>query len=131
MSHYTILIVDDTPDHRTLIGRLLRAVGYQVIECAPGADALAAATTTQPDLILTALSLPGQPAWETARQLAEQPALAHTPILGATVYNTLLPWSRIRALGCTDLVNKPFDLDELLGRITTLLPNAPHSTLAA
>jgi CheY-like chemotaxis protein len=131
MSHYTILIVDDTPDHRTLIGRLLRAVGYQVIECAPGADALTTAAAAQPDLILTALSLPGQPAWETARQLAEQPALAHTPILGATVYNTLLPWSRIRALGCTDLVNKPFDLDELLGRITMLLPNGPHSTLAA
>lgn len=131
MSHYTILIVDDIPDHRMLIGHLLRAVGYRVIECAPGAEALLAADATRPDLILTALSLPGQPAWETARQLAQQPALAHTPILGATVYNTLLPWSRIRALGCADLVNKPFDLDELLGRITNLLSAPSPARLAA
>ena len=131
MPHRTILIIDDTPDHRYILGRLLRAVGYRVVEAAPGDEALSMACSVQPDLILTALSLPGQPAWETVRLLRSQPALAKTPILGSTLYNTLLPWSRVRAIGCSDFVDKPFDLDELLYRITALLPNPPQATLAA
>jgi CheY-like chemotaxis protein len=131
MPHRTIMIIDDTPDHRDILGRLLRAVGYRVVEAAPGEEALAMACNVRPDLILTALSLPGQPAWETARLLRNQPTLAKTPILGATLYNTLLPWSRVRAIGCSDFIDKPFDIDDLLYRITALLPTSPHAALAA
>ena len=127
MPHRTFLIIVDTPDHRDILGRLLRAVGYRVVEAAPGEEAVSTACSVRPDLILTALSLPGQPAWETARLLRGQPALASTPILGSTLYNTLLPWSRVRAIGCTDFLDKPFDLDELLYRITALLPNSPQA----
>jgi CheY-like chemotaxis protein len=125
MPQRTILIIDDTPDHRDILSRLLRAVGYRVVETVSGAEALSAARREQPDLILTALSMPGQPAWETTRLLRDQPELANTPILGSTLYNPLLPWSRMRAIGCSDYVDKPFNIDELLYHITALLPNAP------
>lgn len=131
MLPYTILIIDDTADHRDVLGRLLRSVGYQVVEAATGEEALRAACAVRPDLILTAVSLPGQPAWNTTRRLHAEPDLATTPILGATLYNTLLPWSWIRTLGCVDLVNKPFDLDDLLRRIALLLPSAPPALLIA
>ena len=75
--------------------------------------------------------MPGQPAWETTRLLRDQPALANTPILATTLYNTLLPWSRMRAIGCSDIVDKPFDVDELLFRITSLLSNPHPLPLAA
>jgi CheY-like chemotaxis protein len=125
------MIIDDTPDHRDMLGRLLRAVGYRVVEASPGEAALEQARGERPDLILTALSLPGQPAWETARLLRDQPALADTPILGASVYNPLLTPSRAQALGCADYVDKPFDLDDLLRRIMQLLSGAPPALLAA
>ena len=131
MALQTIMIIDDTPDHRDMLGRLLRAVGYRVLEAIPGQAALDQARGERPDLILTALSLPGQPAWETARQLRDQPALAETPMLGASVYNPLLTSSRAQALGCADYVDKPFDLDDLLRRIGLLLPSAPPAMLAA
>ena len=131
MSLHTIMIIDETPDHRDMLGRLLRAVGYRVLEASPGEAALEQASGERPDLILTALSLPGQPAWETARLLRTQPALADTPILGASVYNPLLTPSRAQALGCADYVDKPFDLDDLLRRIMRLLPGAPPALLAA
>jgi two-component system cell cycle response regulator DivK len=127
----TILIIDETPDHRALLSRLLRAVGYHVLEAASGAEALDQARGARPDLILAALSLPGQPAWEAARQLRDQPDLADTPILGASVYNPLLTPSRARAIGCADYVDKPFDLDDLLRRITHLIPSAPAALMAA
>jgi two-component system, cell cycle response regulator DivK len=131
MTHRTILVIDETPDHRDILCRLLRAVGYRVVEAGPGAEAIDRARREQPDLILMALSLPGQPAWETARLLHDQPALAHTPILGATVYNTLLSRARVRAIGCTDYVDKPFDVDDLLRRIGQLLPSSPRPAIAA
>jgi CheY-like chemotaxis protein len=131
MAFQTIMIIDDTPDHRDMLSRLLRAVGYRVLEASPGEAALDQARGERPDLILTALSLPGQPAWETARRLRDQQALADTPILGASVYSPLLTHSRAQALGCADYVNKPFDMDDLLRRILLLLPSAPAPMLAA
>jgi len=131
MALQTIMIIDDTPDHRAMLSRLLLAEGYRVLEAAPGEAALDQACGERPDLILTALSLPGQPAWETARLLRDQMALANTPILGASVYSPLLTRSRAQALGCADYVNKPFDVDDLLRRIMLLLPSVPPSALAA
>jgi CheY-like chemotaxis protein len=124
------MIVDEMPDHRHILRRLLNAEGYRVLE-AEGADALDRACAERPDLILMALSLPGHPGWETVRLLHDQPALARTPILGTTVYNTLLTAPRVRALGCVGFVDKPFDMDELLRRIDQLLSGEPQPVLAA
>ena len=131
MSHRTIMIIDDVPDHRDILVRLLRAVGYRVLVTDPGEAALAAARAERPDLILMALSLPGQPTWETARLLRGQPYLERTPILGATIYNTLLSWSRVRAIGCADFVDKPYDFDDLLRRVAALMPQTPQPAFAA
>ena len=131
MALQTIMIIDETPDHRDMLGRLLRSIGYRVLEATPGQAAIDQARGERPDLILTALSLPGQPAWETARLLRDQPALSDTPMLGTSVYSPLLTPSRAQALGCADYVNKPFDLDDLLRRIMLLLPSVPPAMLSA
>lgn len=130
MARQTILIVDDTPDHCDILSRFLQSAGYRVVAAAPGSDAMAKAQREQPDLILAALSLPGQPGWETARQLRATPALAHTPILGTTVYNTLLTTSRVRAIGFEGFILKPFDFDGLLHHIGRLMPPAPFAAAA-
>ena len=129
MPRLTILIIDDSAEHRDIVSRLLRAAGFSVYEAHPGAEALNIANTQRPDLILLGLSLPGQPGWETARQLQNRAALRHVPILGTTVFNALISRARARAIGCVDYVDKPFDLDALLARIHSLLGPAP--TLAA
>ncbi|HWQ13384.1 MAG TPA: response regulator [Roseiflexaceae bacterium] len=132
MAARTIMIVDDTHDHRDILARLLRAIGYRVVEAEPGEQAIARAQAEAPDLVLTALSLPGQPLWETARALRALPALHTTPMLGTTVLTTLLPHSRIRRIMGLDYVDKPFDFDDLLERIRALLPDtSPAPALAA
>ncbi|MBC8160211.1 MAG: response regulator [Roseiflexaceae bacterium] len=122
MARPIILIVDDTPDHCELLRRLLQVAGYQVVVAATGSEAIAQAQQTPPDLILAALSLPGQPAWEAARQLRSVSGLETTPMLGTTVFTTLLTGPRVRAIGCADFVEKPFDFDTLLYRIGQLMP---------
>lgn len=124
MVRQTILIIDDIADHRDILSRFLCSVGYRVIAAAPGREAMDQAQRERPDLILAALSLPGQPGWETARQLGSIPGLGATPILGTTLYNTLLSASRVRAIGCAAFIEKPFDFDGLLYHISKLMPPA-------
>jgi two-component system OmpR family response regulator len=131
MAARTIMIVDDAHDHRDILSRLLRAIGYRVVEAEPGEHAIDRAQAEGPDLILMSLSLPGQPAWETARALRSLPALHTTPMLGATMLTTLLSHSCVRSLVGMDYVDKPFDLDDLLERIRSLLPDAAPSTALA
>jgi len=121
MAARTILIVDEAHDHRDILARLLRASGYHVVEAEPGLDAIACVHTIIPDLVLLSLSVPGRAAWETATIFSSHPTLVGTPILGTTVFHTLISRSRVRSIGCVDWVDKPFDLDDLLDRIRLLL----------
>lgn len=129
MPNRTILIIDDTPDHLEFLRRLLRAAGYHVLIAPPGADALRQAEHSHADLILLSLTFPGDSAWEQIRHTSEQLAQTRAPILGTSVYAPLLSHAGARAIGLADYVEKPFDIDYLLDRITQLI--APPTALAA
>lgn len=121
MARRTILIVDEAADHRDILARLLRFAGYHVVEAAPSNVVDHVYSGIQPDLILCSLSLPGQHAWETVRQLRTLPEIAAVPILGVTVYTALIKRSWVQAIGCVDYVDKPFDLDALIENVHNLL----------
>jgi CheY-like chemotaxis protein len=121
MTRRTILVVDEAADHRDILARLLRFSGYHVVEAAPSNALDYVFSGIRPDLILCSLSLPGQRAWETVRQLRTLPEIATVPILGTTVYTTLIKRSRAQSIGCIDYVEKPFDLDGLIEYVRNLL----------
>ena len=54
-----VLIADDEPNIRRMVGALLAAEGYDVVEAQSGADALAKATEGEPDIALVDLMMPG------------------------------------------------------------------------
>lgn len=130
MTARTILVIDDTPDHLDFLRRLLGAVGYRVITADTHTPAVDTANSNRPDLIVMSLSYPGDAAWESARQLGDQSELSHTPILGTTVYSPLLNQSRARAIGVVDYVEKPFNVDYLLDRISQLIQPSPAAMAA-
>ncbi|MGB9751889.1 MAG: response regulator [Roseiflexus castenholzii] len=121
MAHRTILIIDEDPDHRAILVRLLRFSGYHVIEAAPSNAPDRFSSGIRPDLILCSLSLPGQCAWETVRQLHTLSEIAAVPILATTVYTTLIKRSQVQSIGCVDYIDKPFDLDGLITYVRNLL----------
>jgi len=55
----TVLIVDDEPNIRRMVGALLRSEGHQVIDAASGADGVARANEDDPDVVLLDLMMPG------------------------------------------------------------------------
>jgi DNA-binding response OmpR family regulator len=121
-----ILLVDDDPAIREMLGRLLIDEGYAVFPAADGREALALAAATEVDLLLLDLNLPVKNGWETFEQItAENPLL---PIIIITARpNQLFP---ALAAGAGALMEKPLDFPKLLQTIRTLLEEPAEARLA-
>jgi DNA-binding response OmpR family regulator len=115
-----VLVVDDEPLLRWAIAETLRAEGYEV-EQADDADSTIEALCTaasMPDIVLLDLCLPGA----SDLSLLETVCLlvpAATVIL-MTAYGTPAVRERARAIGAAAVLDKPFDVDGLGGRISLL-----------
>lgn len=78
----TILIVDDNPNDRRLIRRLLRArKHYRIVEARNGAEALALVEDAAPDLIVADLTMPELDGFTLLEQLKQNPATAAIPVV--------------------------------------------------
>jgi len=117
-----ILIADDRPDNVTLLSRYLENEGYVCISVSDGEQALAAARTEIPDLILLDVNMPVKDGFEALQEIRADPAIAHIPVIILTAAR-LEPMDMQFALntGADDYVTKPFDRRELLARIRTRL----------
>lgn len=69
----TVLIADDEPTTRLLVGTLLRHAGHRVVEAATGSQVLEIARAHRPDLVLLDLSMPGTSGPELLRALRADP----------------------------------------------------------
>jgi PAS domain S-box-containing protein len=113
-----ILIVDDSPVNRELVGVLLGVFGHQLSEACGGAEAVQAASAAAFDLILMDLQMPGMDGLTAARTIrATCPLNAATPIvaLSANVLPTHL--EACRQAGMADHIGKPIDTRELLTKV--------------
>ncbi len=113
MSPATVLVVDDSPDIRTIVRRTLTALGYLVIEAASGYEAIGLARRWRPTLVLLDLCLPGLDGWEVTRALRAEPALDEIPIVAMTGYGVLMTMRPQRSIDVQRIVYKPFDLGYL------------------
>jgi CheY-like chemotaxis protein len=120
-----ILVVDDLPESIRLVKKVLEARGYKVIEAQTGADAINAAQTELPDLILMDVRLPGGiDGLEATRRIKALSQLAHIPILAMTA--SVKPEDIHRALdaGCVGFIRKPIDIDELPKQVAQYIARA-------
>jgi two-component system chemotaxis response regulator CheY len=109
-----ILVVDDEPDERFLVGRALKKQGHDVTVAENGAAGLRAAQEERPDLIVTDIMMPVMDGVELIRQLRGDPATAGIPILAASGDTHLA--------GAADAVLvKPYDNHRLVALVNSLL----------
>src|SRR5689334_16508462 len=104
---YTLLVAEDTADHREVLTMLLRRNGYRVVEATTGYEAIDVALRERPDLILMDLSLPELNGWEATRRLRTRPELANTPIIAVSAHALPENTEAARAAGCDDYITKP------------------------
>jgi putative two-component system response regulator len=117
-----ILIVDDEPTNVDVLRRLLDRAGFNRLETTTDArDAASMYVRFRPDLVLLDLHMPHMDGLAVLDQLNEIVEASYLPILMLT--GDISPEARRDALsrGAKDFINKPFDSDEVLLRIRTLL----------
>lgn len=118
MSATRVLVVDDEPQILRFLKPALTAAGYDVIAAATGKDALAAAATRAPDVILLDLGLPDMEGKDVIRELR---TWSNTPILVLSARDRESEKIAALDLGADDYVNKPFGIGELTARLRTAL----------
>jgi len=125
-SQEIILLVDDDPSVREMVGRVLAGEGYLVLCAANGAEALAIATANRIDLVLLDLHMPGQSGWDTFADLTSQNPLVAVIIITArsNQFFTSL------AAGAGALLEKPLDFPTLLRTVRALLAESAEARLA-
>ena len=119
-SKSTVLVVDDTPAGRETLEALLFSDAYDLHFANDGIQALQAAATLRPDLILLDVMMPGIDGFEVCRRLRADPELTHIPVIMVTALDDRA--SRLQGIesGADDFVSKPFDSGELRARVRTI-----------
>lgn len=113
-----ILVVDDDPHIRELIGVFLRYEGFAVSEAADGVAALAQLERTKVDLVILDIMMPKLDGWELCRELREYYDL---PVLMLTALGETSQKIKGFQLGTDDYLVKPFEPLELVARVKALL----------
>ncbi|HLO85435.1 MAG TPA: hybrid sensor histidine kinase/response regulator [Nostocaceae cyanobacterium] len=115
-----ILAVDDTRDNLILVQTILESEGYEIDLVSDGTTALQKVEQSPPDLILLDVMMPGMDGYEVTRRIRNNPELGYIPILLITAFHESSVVEGLDA-GADDFIRKPFDTDELLARVRSLL----------
>lgn len=111
----TIMIVDDDPHINAMLTETLQAEGYTVTSAYSGTEALLRLSGDKPDLILLDLMLPGLSGEDLLPQIKDIPVIVVSAKADTADKIGLLLG------GAADYVTKPFNMQELLARITVQL----------
>jgi signal transduction histidine kinase len=119
---YRILVVDDEPVNIQVLTNLLSVRGYSVYKAYSGKDALELFENgTEFDLVLLDVMMPKMSGYEVCEHLREKFTLFDLPIVMLTAKNQIRDIVLGFQAGANDYIQKPFDKDELLARVRTLL----------
>jgi adenylate cyclase len=126
-----ILVVDDVPENVRLLEAVLVPRGYEVVTAGDGLQALEVVEAEEPDLILLDVMMPGLDGYGVCTRLRANDDTAVLPVIMVT---SSIGQEKTKAIeaGADDFIPKPFNHDELLTRVRSLLRiKRYHDTIKA
>ena len=121
----TLILCDDDPSIRTVVGESLREHGYKIIEAETGEQAFELASTNRVDAILLDLFMPGLTGWETLQRLKSSQLTVSIPVVILSVLSPLEPTgapNRVASVA-QGWVQKPYNEHLLLSELSRVLHN--------
>jgi two-component system OmpR family response regulator len=114
-----LLVVDDEATILELLSGSLRLAGFEVVRAASGAEAVRAAASSRPDLVLLDVMLPDGDGFEALRRIRS--GGSEVPVIFLTARDEVSDRVRGFAVGGDDYVTKPFSLEELIARLHNIV----------
>jgi len=116
---FTILIIDDDDGVRTLLKNILVFGGHQVIEASDGILGMKYFEEGKFDMVLTDLGMPSMNGWEVVKWVKQK--TPQIPVGLVTGWGIQLEQEKIRESGVDLIINKPFQLNEILEAVNHFL----------
>src|SRR5262245_23101400 len=122
-----ILVVDDEPNVRKVLGALLEQAGYVTSRAAGAEEALALVRAQDPDVVISDLKMPGMDGLALLRALRE--AFPEIPVILLTAHGTIESAVEAMKHGALDFLTKPFERERALEVVAKGLGQSHRSRL--
>ena len=116
-----ILVIEDDPSARRLLGYTLKQEGYEVLSAPNGLDGLRKAFEGDPDLVVLDVMLPGVDGFEVCHRLRGDPRTAELPVLMLSAKGQQTDKATGLKVGANEYMVKPADPSDLISSIQNLL----------
>jgi len=106
-SECVVLLAEDNEDNQAIYATFLEHHGYRVVAAWNGEEALTAATTELPDVVLMDLSMPVLDGWQALRRLRADPRTQRIPVIALTAHALATERANGLAMGFDSYITKP------------------------
>jgi len=117
----TILVVDDSPSIRQVVGIALKGAGYAVVEACDGKDALSKLDGSKIHLVISDVNMPNMDGITFVKELKNNPRYKFTPVIMLTTESQDEKKRQGQAAGAKAWVVKPFKPDQMLSAVSKLI----------
>ena len=119
-----VVYVDDDLDLTRLVEAELQDAGYEITIANDGEEGIETILGAQPDLVILDVMMPKMNGWEVCKYLRSTEAFATVPVLMLTGIGPVVNDMTSPLYGASDHLDKPFEMEELVERVDTLLAKA-------
>ncbi len=114
----TVMVVDDSPTIRKILGLTLERAGYKVVAEPDGESAVERLTQVVPDVILLDIAMPRMDGYEVCKRIRKDPRTAHVPVVMLSGKDALFDKVKGHMAGATEYLTKPFEPPAVLAAVS-------------
>ena len=124
MARKHVVYVDDNLDLTRLVEGELQDAGYEITIANDGEEGIETILSVQPDMVILDVMMPLMNGWEGCKYLRGNEQFKDTPILMLTGIGPVVNDMTSPLYGASDHLDKPFEMEDLIERVDTLLAKA-------